>query len=50
LYDLVGGIPDAAYAVATRLREEGLAENFADLLEGKTVKHSRHRLELLQSR
>jgi len=48
--ELVGAIPDAAYAVATRLREEGLAEEFTDLLEGKTVEHSRHCLELLQSR
>jgi len=47
--ELVGAIPNAAYAVAARLRDEGLAEETVDLLERKTVEHSRRCLELLQA-
>ena len=47
--ELVGAIPNAATAVAARLRDEGLAEDTVDLLERETVEHSRRCLELLQA-
>ena len=47
--ELVGAIPNAANAVAARLKDESLAEDTVDLLELKTVEHSRRCLELLQA-
>jgi len=43
--ELLGAIPDAAQATATRLREEGLVEGIVGRLERSTVEHSRRCLE-----
>ena len=48
--ELVGAIPDATHVVGMRLKEEGLAEEFINLLEGRVIEHSQNCLELLQSR
>jgi len=43
--ELLGAIPDAAQATATRLREEGLVQEIVDRLERSTVEHSQRCLE-----
>ena len=48
--ELVGAIPDAAHATATKLRGERLPEETVDRLESTTVEHSRQCLVLLQER